>query len=176
MGIKNTFSTYGSVSKFLHWLIFLLLIFMFTLGFCFPLISKANQPLAFNVHKLTGLTILVLMVIRALWALMNVKPLLTTIHPALRIAAHTVHRLLYLLVIVMPIMGWIGAVAGGRPPHIGSWQINLPIEQSKTLSDAAFNVHNTLAFVILAFVAIHVGAACYHYFIKKDDILQRMLP
>lgn len=177
MSLRNTESTYGSVSKFFHWLIFLLLLFMVTFGYLLSSVPKDYQPVAYNIHKLTGLTILVLMVLRALWALSNPKPALPLdAKPWEHVAEHTVHLLLYLVVIAMPLAGWIGAVAGGRPPHIGSFNIELPISESKALSHAAFEMHGTLAIMLIVLFSIHVLAALYHHFIRKDDILRRIMP
>lgn len=128
-----------------------------------------------NFHKLLGLTILALMVLRAVWAWKNPKPSLLNVSHWQRWAEHTVHGLLYLLLIAMPLSGWIGSVAGGRPPRYGTMPLNLPIEKNKELAGSAFDVHGSLAIIILVVVSIHLLAALYHHFIKKDDILRRML-
>lgn len=177
MSLRNTTISYGSVAKFFHWLIFFLLLFMIIYGFFLESIPKDYQPIAYNIHKLTGLTILTLMILRALWALTNPKPLPPFDVPFWQQwAERLVHFLLYATIIVMPLAGWIGAVAGGRPPHIGSLNISLPIEQNKTLASTAFQIHNTIAIIIIVLVSIHILAALYHYFIKKDEILNRMMP
>lgn len=130
-----------------------------------------------NMHKLLGLAILALMILRLIWALTNAKPVLPIDVPLWqRWAERIVHGLLYLLLLAMPLVGWIGSVAGGRPPHYGMLSLGLPIEKSKPLAGAAFDIHNTMAIVILVIVSMHVLAALYHRFMRKDDILNRMLP
>lgn len=174
---KNTYSTYGSFSKTLHWLIFFLLLFMLIYGYSLEFVPKAYQGMAYNIHKLTGLTILVLMLLRLLWKLSNVTPLLPADTPPWqRGLDHLVQWLLYLTVIGMPIAGWVGASAMGRPPSLGKIALALPIEHNKTLADQAFLVHNTIAVIIIVLVSVHILAALYHYIIKKDRILERMLP
>jgi cytochrome b561 len=117
------------------------------------------------------------MVLRLLWALINPKPMTLVNMPLWeRWAERSVHFLLYFVVIAMPIAGWVGASAAGRPPHIGNLNLQLPIEQSKTLVDNAFAVHNTSAILIIVLFCIHFLAALYHHFIRKDDILRSMLP
>lgn len=177
MGLKNTASTYGSVAKILHWLIFVLVVGMLIIGFNLEGISdKATRILFINYHKLTGLLILELMLLRALWALVNVKPRLPFDMPGWqKLLANGVHVLLYLLVIAMPIAGWIMSCAGGRPPRLGSMPLALPIPQNKEIGDFFFAMHQWLAYAIIAVIAVHVLAALYHYFVRKDDILQRML-
>jgi cytochrome b561 len=175
MNLKNTAQSYGSVAKFFHWLIFLMLFCMVIFGFLLEDVPKDWQPVAFNIHKLIGLTILTLMMLRLLWALANIKPMLPLDMPAWqRLAARTVHKLLYLVVIAMPIAGWVGSAAAGRSPHLGTWILNLPVPQDKALSKAALMLHGTLAYILIALVSAHVLAALYHHFIRKDNVLRRM--
>lgn len=174
---KNTAVAYGSVSKFFHWLIFVLLLFMLTLGYFLHDIPKAYQSLVYNTHKLTGLSILIFMILRVIWALSNPKPRLPKeTRPWEGVAERSVHFLLYVSVISMPLAGWIGSSAAGRPPHIGDFHMMLPVAQSKTLSEMAFRVHGLLALTIIALVCVHVLAALYHHFIRHDDVLRRMMP
>ena len=174
--LTNTTTTYGSIAKFFHWLIVVLLLAMLVFGYFLDDIPKAYQGVTYNIHKLTGLTILALMILRAIWALMNVKPELPATDPSWqRSGARIVHLLLYFLVIAMPLAGWIGSSAGGKPPHLGEYKLLLPVDQSKVLAEAAFDTHNMLAIVIITFLVLHILAALYHYFICKDNVLQRML-
>ncbi len=177
MGLKNTANSYGSVAKFLHWLIFLMVAGMIIGGFCLGYVPKEYKGVIYNLHKLTGLTILTLMLIRLVWKLMNVKPKLpadTTLWQ--RRAERAVHDLLYLLIICMPLAGWIGSSSAGKPPHIGDISLGLPIPENKALIDTMFEMHEYIAYGIIAIVSIHILAALYHHYVKEDDILRRMLP
>ena len=175
--LKNTNEMYGNVAKFLHWLIFILLFFMIILGFFLGDIPKDYQFFAYNMHKLTGLTILVLMILRGLWALINIKPALPSdTLPWQRSLERSVHLLLYFTVLAMPIAGWVGSAAAGRPPRIGSLALNLPIAPNKALVETSFQIHYLLAILLITLFCVHVGAALYHHYIRKDQILHRMLP
>lgn len=177
MSLKNTELTYGSVAKFFHWLLFILILLMLVYGYFLDDFPKSYQPFTYNLHKLIGLTILILMLARALWALCNVKPKLPAdTLPWERTAEKTIHFLLYFLIIAMPCAGLIGSVAGGKLPHLGNLKITLPIAQNKTLAELSFSVHNTLALIIICLISVHVLAALYHHFIKKDNVLRRMMP
>lgn len=177
MAYRNNSVAYGSVTKFLHWLIFFLLFFMLVFGYFLEEVPAAYRPITYNLHKLTGLLILSLMVLRLCWTLFNTKPLLPVGTPNWqRHAERGVHFLIYIAVIGMPLSGWIGSIAGGRPPHIGDFLFNLPIESSKVLAGNAFEIHGILAIAIIVLVSLHILAALYHYLIKKDNVLQRMLP
>lgn len=177
MSFRNTISSYGSITKLFHWIIFLLVLCNITFGFFLDDIPKDYQPAAYNLHKLTGLTILALMLLRAIWALTNPKPLLPmNTRPWEKMAERTVHFLLYFSLIAMPLAGWVGSSAAGRPPHIGDINFLLPVEKSKELTDLAFNIHGIFALTIIILVSIHILAALFHHYIKKDNVLRRMLP
>ena len=176
MQLRNTPLIYGSVSKFFHWLIAILIICMLVFGYFLGDVPKDYQPMTYNIHKLIGLTILLLMLLRLGWALMNVKPRLPDGTPCWqRGAERLTHFLLYVAVIGMPLFGWVGSVAAGHAPHIGGFDINLPIAQSKELADTAFTLHGYFAIVLIVLISIHALAALYHHFICRDDILRRML-
>src|SRR3989338_3411295 len=118
MPIRNTKTAYGSVSKFIHWLIFILLAGMLTFGYFLDCIPKDYQATAYNLHKLTGLTILTIMLFRVVWTLSNPIPALpANVKPWEHFAEVTVRILLYISVIAMPLVCWIGSCAAGRAPH-----------------------------------------------------------
>lgn len=176
MSIMNTSTSYGSVSKFFHWLIAILVIGMLCIGYLMGYIKDdVTFGTVISVHKITGLFILVLIILRLIWTLFNPKPALPSLSPLERFAAKSVHFLFYIILIVMPVAGWIMSVASGHVPHLFSWAINLPIEKSKPTAELWESVHNTLAIVIIVFVSLHILAALYHRLVKKDDVLQRML-
>lgn len=177
MALMNTRESYGSVAKFFHWLIAIVILVQIIYGFFLESVPKDYQPFAYNTHKLIGLTLLLMMVLRLCWALVNVKPELPIgTLPWQRFAERFVHTMLYFVVIVMPISGLIGSNASGKPPHIGDFKFTLPVPEDKALVDTAFAVHNTLALVLIGLLVVHVGATLYHHYIKKDNILRRMLP
>lgn len=176
--LKNTSMEYGSVAKLLHWLIFILIICMLIGGYIMgDITDKALRGTVINLHKQVGLIILLLMLLRLAWALINVKPLLPLSTAFLeRLAERFVHWTLYAVLILMPISGWVMSSAADHPPHFGSWVLNLPVPVDKTLSDQAFDVHYWVAIVIIALVSLHVFAALYHHYLRQDNILKRMWP
>lgn len=176
MQVKNTVDNFGVVAKLLHWIIAALIIFMLVFGYFLGDVPKDYQPITYNIHKLIGLTILLLMLLRLSWALMNVKPRLPDGAPCWQRAVEWgTHFLLYVAVICMPLFGWVGSVAAGHAPHIGGFDINLPIEKSKELADTAFMLHGNFAILLIVLISLHALAALYHHFIRRDNILRRML-
>lgn len=175
MCLRNTPTRYGTVARFFHVTIATLVVIMLSVGFFMDDFPANYQGTVYNLHKLTGVLILVLMVLRLLWALTNVKPALPAdTKPWERIAEHAVHGFLYLSLIAMPLVGWIGASAAGRPPMLGSFALALPVPQDGALVEWMFDVHEWLAFFIIGLLVLHIAAALYHHFIKKDDVFRRM--
>lgn len=175
MSFRNSNTSYGSVSKFLHWAVALLVLCMLVFGFFLDDIPKDYKGLVYNIHKLTGLTILSLMLLRVLWALMNPKPESLSLRHWETWAERTVHLALYVTVIAMPLAGWIGASAADKPPHLGDFKFLLPVTQGKPLAEASFDMHTTLAYIIISLLCLHIGAALFHHFVRKDGVLKRMM-
>ena len=130
----------------------------------------------YSSHKLIGIIIFVVVLARLAYRLTHGapadEPTLESWHKA---ASHLNHWGLYLLLLVTPIAGYIGI---SQYPALNIFGIPLP-GISAVNQDAAsrtFLIHFWLAFVLVAFVAIHLGAALYHYVIRKDNVLTRMLP
>ena len=175
MHYKNTAFTYGLIAKLFHWIIALLVISMLCFGFFMGDFSKALQPTVYNTHKLIGLTILTLMVCRLLWALTNIKPVLPLgTKPFEKLAERTGHFTFYLLLLLMPLTAWVGTSMAGQPPHLFGTKLALPIHGSKALIETCFELHNTIAVLLIVLVTGHVMAALYHHFLRRDNILSRM--
>ncbi|MDE3016055.1 MAG: cytochrome b [Pseudomonadota bacterium] len=179
MALRNTEETYGSVAKYFHWLIFLLVAGMIALGFIMT--SLENSPLKFRligIHKSIGITILALVLIRLGWKMANVAPILPESLAALeKFAAHAGHAMLYILIIVMPLSGWALSSAAGIPVSVFGW-FTLPnlVGHDKALAHQLAELHSVLAWVIIAAVSLHVCAALLHHFYHKNNVLRRMLP
>ena len=168
--LKNTAHSYGSLTKWLHWGIVVLVLLMFLSGY-FDLLPM-------NIHKLMGLSILALMIVRIIWRLCNPTPELPPhVTRFERVLSHSVQGLLYLALLAMPISGWIMATAKGYFPYLSHWLLPLPgIPLSHPLGELAENFHDTLAVIILVLICLHFVGAMKHFWIDRDGILQRMLP
>jgi len=179
MALKNTAEQYGSLSKFFHWTVAIMVVALLTVGFIMDDISdKALKMQVYNIHKLIGLSVLLLMIMRLLWRLNNVLPEYPpTVPKWARKAARATHDLLYLVLIIMPLSGWIMSSAAGHPPHLGSWSLGIPgLTANKTLAQYGNSLHYVLAWAIPSLILLHIGAALKHHFMDKDEVLLRMLP
>ena len=171
--LTNTREIYGSISKFFHWLIALLIITMLFLGFL-----MIGQK-AVNLHQLTGLTILALAAFRLIWSIFNQHPRLpNTVSTLEKIAARGVQGLLYLCMFGIPLSGWAMSTAFGFAPHIANMNLSMPgIPIDQQLGSFLETVHNTLAFVLIALISLHILGALKHQLIDKDSqVLRSMLP
>lgn len=189
MSMANTQTRYGSVAMTLHWLIAIAVITNIALGLYFADLPRSDPDkfMLTQLHKSIGLTVLVLSLARLGWRLINPVPPLPANMPAiLKWAAHGSHFLLYFLIIAIPLSGWLLVSASplGLPTmYFGmiEWP-NLPgfadmtRAAKKPLSHEFGAVHVYLAWSAIVLVPIHIGAALYHQFIRRDDILLRMLP
>lgn len=180
MPIHNTETHYGSVSKWFHWIVALLIIGMLALGTSFDFISdKPTRLVLIQFHKTIGVTILFLMILRYLWRFMNPRPALPHTIPCWqRFASHVSHHLLYLTTFAMTLSGWIMSTAAGYSVNFW-WIANITfpgIPKSEYLDELMGDIHLILAWVVFGLLIIHVLAAIKHHVIHKDDTLRRMMP
>ena len=179
MTLTNTNQSYGSIAKFLHWLIAIIVICLLFAGyFMGDIADKSLKLQVFNLHKLFGLSVLALILLRLLWRLANPVPLLPP-EMALweRTLEKTVKAFFYIALFVMPLSGWIFSTADGHAPHLGNIKLAAPfIPLNKTLADDIFNIHSTFAIIIIGLLCLHIAGALKHHFINKDNVLRRMLP
>lgn len=180
---------YGGVAIALHWLIALLVIANLCIGEYFGDLPKSDPSLFALVqfHKSVGLTVLVLSIARLAWRLGHaVPPLPASMNAVLRVLARTTHVLLYVLIIIIPLSGWamVSASPLGLPTmYFGLFQWpHLPVlshltrAQKMPLHRDLMAIHATLATSAIILISIHVLAALYHQFVRRDNVLRRMLP
>jgi len=185
--------TYTPTARALHWLIAFLVFIQLPLGLYMSYrgnemetvnekgetvqgVFDALTGARYSSHKLIGLTIFLLIVLRLLYRLSHGAPRSDpSVPPALTGASHFVHWMLYVLLIAVPIAGYF-AISYGR--YLEVFGIPLPAitEKNEDMSKEIFEWHETGAFLILAFVTLHVLAAIYHRFVRKDRVVERMLP
>lgn len=180
MSIRNSSARWGAVSQLLPWLIALLIFTQITLGLTLKLFLHPGPPFfaTMDTHKSIGVTILVLVVIRLLWRWMNPVPTLpTTLKPYERSLARINHAALYVVLLAMPLSGWIGSSAGGNAVR---WFNLFPVPnlvgKNRPLAGVMGETHEVLAICLGLILVLHIAAALKHHFVLRDDTLRRMLP
>lgn len=174
----NTAERWGSVSIGLHWTIaVLILLVQVPAGLTMEAVGPGSlQNTLYNVHKTTGVTILLLAIIRLGWRWAHPVPRLPADLPRWQSAlAHTTHALLYLLLFLMPITGFLYTAMGGFPvPYFGLYDLARLVPENKPAAEVFKLVHVSLQYVLYALAALHVAGALQHHFIRRDWVLRRM--
>jgi cytochrome b561 len=170
---------YTGTAKLLHWLILALLIAQFLFAWTMPHMRR-DTPVTtlISLHFTFGMIVLAIAVVRLGWRVTQGKPAPEDELPPWQLqSARAVHWLLYGLLFVLPILGWINASWRGMP--IVMFGVELPALVAKRAAGWGWtgDVHSLLAnYLLLVLVGLHVAAALYHYFVRRDRVLQRMLP
>jgi cytochrome b561 len=168
---------YHPVSKALHWAIVLLVVAEFIVAWTMPEIRRGAPTALTNLHMSFGVTILLLMIVRAIWRFTHPAPPMLPVARGQRILAKATHDLLYLLLFLTPLAGW--AFASGRGWGIvlyGSIPLPSIATPGSALASFAREAHELCATAVLVLVGLHVLAALYHHYVVKDGTLLRMLP
>ena len=161
----------------LHWLIAIAVVVQFAWGWWMQGIPK--QPVgprvdAFNLHKSIGMSIFALMALRILWRIGHPPPPMRAMPRWQSQIARWNHWLLYAVLVVQPLSGYLGSEFSGYP--VKYFGVTLPAWGGKdvALKDLMSNVHLAASWVIGAAVALHIAAALKHAFVDRDRLLARM--
>ena len=170
---------YPSTSKLLHWLIAICVLTTAPVALTMTRIGKGpTQDMLYNFHKSLGVLILILMLLRLLNRLAVGAPIADpNIEPWQKKVSSAVHGLLYLLLLAMPVVGYIANSAYGAPtPFFGLFTLPKIVGDNEALAKQLFTLHRWVGYFVILLVLMHVGAAVYHHFIRRDVVLKRMLP
>jgi cytochrome b561 len=163
--LKNTENTYGVVAKVFHWLLFLMLSFTIVAG----------NFLA-SMHKSFGAVLMMLIMLRLLWRLINMTPKLPDETTAVEsLLAKGMHWALYALMLAQPLSGMLMSQAAGHPvSFFGLFEFPVFIEQAKDSAEFFRAMHGAVWILLVVAVLGHIGAALNHHFIKKDNVMKQM--
>ena len=170
---------YGVVAIGLHWLIAIAILGSFALGFYMSDLPLSPQKLKFySWHKWAGVSIFLCVLVRLLWRLSHRPPELPDSIPAWqRKVAGATHMLLYLLMFVVPLTGWLMSSAKGfQTVYFGVLPLPDLLAKNDELGERLEQAHALLNYGMAALVVAHLGAALKHHFIDRDEVLARMLP
>lgn len=168
---------YTTTAIVLHWLIALLIFAAFPLGLYMHGLKLSPAKLQlYSYHKWIGVTVLLLTVMRILWRITHTPPPLTL--PLLqKIASQIMHQLLYVFILIIPLSGWLMSSAKGiTTVWFGIVPLPNLVEKNKTLGHLLAVAHETLNYMLLALVILHVAAVLKHRYFDRNDVLARMLP
>lgn len=171
-------SGYTRTAIVLHWLVAALIVAAFGLGLYMVDLKLSPAKLKlYSWHKWLGVTIWLLVVARLLWRATHKPPALPAMAGWQRAAAHVTHVALYVLLLAIPVSGWMFSSASGFPVvYLGVLQLPDLVAKDKALAGVLKEVHETLNWTLFAIVILHVVAAVKHHIVDRDAVLHRMLP
>lgn len=197
MQIKNTKQSYGLVAIILHWLV--------ALGFLgaymsvyyrhwfsegkFNSVELNSNTIALYLHLSFGVTVGAFVLLRIIWKIMNKTP--DDVPGGSKFehfAAHSMHWILYIIMIIMPLTGYMGTKLDTNffllfeiPKFSDTWLYSILVEQWLNMTWEQFEdivdaIHkNGGKYVVWVLILLHAGAAMYHHMVRKDIVLKRML-
>lgn len=198
MSVMNQSSRYGGISQLLHWTTALLVFVLLVLGKMGLMDAEHPDSAGFIWHGSLGVLVLALVIARLIWRWVSPPPDLPATMTRLgRIAARTMHVSFYVMLIALPLSGWLAVSSEGSRVNffnvasLPRWERSAPTvarpvavarapavpetagEEDENLSK---ELHELLADALLILVALHFLAALKHEFINRDGLIRRMLP
>lgn len=170
---------YNRLSQFFHWATALLIFITVPLGFYMVWIEPSSLKFdLYQWHKSVGMTILLLVILRIGWRFAAPPPPPSAgLKGWEQALSRAVHVLLYLVLFLMPLTGWLMTSASQFPnKYFGLFDIPDLVGKDQWLFEVMRESHEIIAFIIFGAVALHVAGALKHYIIDRDNTLQRMLP
>jgi cytochrome b561 len=175
-------NTYSLSARLLHWLTAAFIFVLVVLGLWMT--NRAGADLwdsltntLYAWHKLIGFTVLFVVALRIVVKLRsNRPPYPASVSPQTIKLAAAIHGILYLLLLVVPLLGWAGVSAFPALITVGGYDLPaMPgIPKDQALAKQIFELHGKLALVLAGLALAHITAALIHLFIKKDGVFQRM--
>jgi cytochrome b561 len=171
---------YTAAARGLHWLSAALVLVLVILGVWMTTFEPKDEAFKYQLydwHESTGFTLLLLTLLRLAWRAAHPAPALPADLPAnLRVAAHGNHAALYVLLVVQPIVGFLATNAWGFPfKWWGVVPIPSPIGQNEALAPVLSAIHWWCAMLLILLLAVHISAALWHHFVRRDGTLHKML-
>ncbi len=180
---------YNLVQRLLHWTIAVCVLGMLAIGLTMMLVATEKgvfdglvktfgQDMTntiYMLHKSFGVVILALMIPRILAKLMSRKPdYRVPLTGFERAASGAVHGLMYVMLILMPVIGWLATAAGGYPVEFFGGTLPGLIGKDPALSETLYTLHFYFGLGLMGLVGLHIAAAFFHTLIKRDGLISRM--
>jgi len=169
-----TATVFHPLARLVHWLMAVMILAMLFIGVSMIGDLSPRHPLLVDLHKATGLTLLVLVVLRiGLRLTLPHPPLPRDIAPIQRLAAGASHLLLYALMLAMPLLGWAMLSAGDYPRPL---QLPAIAPHDLRLYAVLRQAHGWAGYLLFATILVHLGAALMHTLVRRDGVLRSMWP
>lgn len=168
---------FAPLARLLHWLMALLVIAMLFIGAGMVASVSERHEWLIHLHKPLGVAILLLVIVRLFVRFSTRQPPLPADLPGWQVlAAKASHGLLYALMLILPVLGWAMISAAGDPVTLGvGVQLPAIVPANATLFAFLRKAHGYLAYLLFLTVLLHLAAALFHGWIRRDGVLQSML-
>jgi cytochrome b561 len=169
---------YSLTARIFHWITAVIVLGMVVVGFVIA--NEWGGPMQdalYDTHKSTGALLIPIVLARILYRFKNPAPPLPADIPAVQqLAAYATHYLLYSAIVAQMFIGYIGTSAYPAPvPFYGLFNLPPIWPANRALSEQLFVVHRFLGVTIAVLALMHIGAALYHHFVRRDRVLMRMI-
>ncbi|AJY10199.1 cytochrome b [Burkholderia dolosa] len=168
---------YSSPAIFFHWAIFVLVALAYlAIEIRGP---KGTDSRAFwmNVHYMAGTFVLVLSVLRVLWRVAGRAPEAIEQAALLRWLSKLAHFALYVFIVAQPLLGIMTINLGGKPVSLPWLGVSFTLfGPDAALRPTIKEVHELLGNAFYFVIGLHALAALYHHFVRRDDVMRRMMP
>lgn len=176
--LKDSSSGYGLVSILIHWISALLILFLFGLGVYMVDLTYYDDwyhkgP---ELHVSLGLLVLLIMLVRIVWRIINPTPIDLPAKPVQQKTAKLVKLALYLFIFVVIVSGYLITTAEGQAASLFN-VLKFPVitQLSSANVDLAGEIHEYFAWAIIALVVLHALGALFHHFVMRDRTLVRIV-
>jgi cytochrome b561 len=168
---------YDSTAVAFHWIVAALVVILGALGLLFGAIPRDARPFWINVHGCVGLVYFALVIMRFAWRWTHRPPELPPdIGEFGRQMSVAAHHALYVLMLLIPLFGVVAYIWHGRVFDYGLFQLDFRVGTNREVFKPAEMIHQWLAYGLFALAGLHILAALYHRFVRRDGVLSRMLP
>lgn len=172
-------SSYSLTAKILHWITAIAVICMVPVGLY--MVWRGAQTnfdaltnSLYSGHKLVGFLLFWVITARILYRLRGAPPPAETLTPLERVVSTSVHHLLYILLPIVPLLGWLGVSAYGARDIFG-WFSLPPLLPESSWGETILKYHGYAALTLAAFACLHIAGAMMHGVVKQDGVMNRMI-
>lgn len=171
--VRASVDKWSVSSRLFHWISAILLVVTWLMMFLY---NNSDSRLYIELHKAFGVSLLFWMIARVINRLVTKAPPSAPMPKWQKLLSQLSHFGLYALLIAMPMAGLLMSVYGGRPVNIfGLFQIPVFVTPDRTAARFYDDLHTDIIWpLIIAFTLVHISAALYHQFVKKDNLMARI--
>jgi cytochrome b561 len=175
--VPYTTVRYGRGAIFFHWTVVVLVVVVGAIGLLHDSFPEDTHDFWINLHAMIGLLVLGLGLARVWWRITHKHPALPPESGELsRRFAFPVHLLMYVLLFVIPVVGIVTFIWHGRAFDFGLFRVAFGVHKNRAIFQPTEDLHGWLAYTLFALIGVHVLAALWHHFYRRDGLLARMWP